>query len=257
MGSGSGGNAAYIGRPSNGKKEGEGILIDAGLSAPQILSRLRSIQVDIREIKGILITHEHQDHTYGADVLALKYQVPVYANEETRRAARNLRKLPVSIQTFETDSPFWVGHFYIHPFPISHDAADPVGYTIQTDWSKVGMVTDLGSRTPSLEALKGCDALILESNHDIEMVQNGPYPPHLKNRVLSDRGHLSNADAMEILRGLLHPGMKHLFLAHLSKKNNLPHLAYQLAEQTLKREGSLSQLHLGWQDFISPVATLS
>ena len=232
-------------------------MIDAGLSAGQILSRLRAIQVDVREIKAVLITHEHQDHIYGADLLALKYNIPIYANEETRRAAKNLRKLPMSIHLFETDSPFWIDSFYIHPFPISHDAADPVGYTLRTDWHKVGMVTDLGCLTPSLDALKGCDLLILESNYDDHLLLNGPYPPHLKKRVSSDRGHLSNEDSSALLRSLLHSKLRTLFLAHLSQKNNLPHLAYQAAEEVLKEAGGEIQLHLGWQDFISPVATLT
>lgn len=257
MGSGSGGNCAYIGHPSNGKRRGEGVLIDAGLPATQILSRLRAIDVDIREIRGILITHEHQDHVYGADLLALAHQVPVYANDETRRAAKNLRKLPVSVQPFETGVPFTAGPFYIHPFPISHDAADPVGFTVQTDLYKVGMVTDLGSLTPSLDQLQRCDLLILESNYDTEMLIHGPYPSHLKNRVLGDRGHLSNSDASVLLKRLLHPKLRTLFLAHLSQKNNLPELAYQTAEETLKKEESAARLCLAWQDFISPVASLS
>jgi phosphoribosyl 1,2-cyclic phosphodiesterase len=232
-------------------------LIDAGLSAMQILSRLRAIHVDVREIKGILVTHEHQDHVAGAELLALKYQVPVYANERTSRAARNLRKLPVSIKAFETNRPFAIGSFYIHPFPISHDAADPVGFSIQTDRHKVGMVTDLGSLTPSLGTLKECDLLILESNYDTEMLIHGPYPDHLKKRVLSDQGHLSNHDSALLLRTLLHPGLRHLFLAHLSQKNNLPELAYQTAQEILKKEETATQLHLAWQNFISPVLTLT
>lgn len=199
-------------------------MIDAGLSSTQILSRLRAIHVDIREVKGILITHEHQDHVSGADVLALTYQVPVYANEQTRRAGGNLRKLPIPIKPFETDLPFTIGPFYIHPFPISHDAADPVGFSIQTEQHKVGIVTDLGSLTPSLDRLKGCDLLILESNYDTEMLVNGPYPDHLKKRVLGDHGHLSNSDSALLLKMLLHPKLKYLFLAHLSQKTTFPTL---------------------------------
>lgn len=257
LGSGSGGNTAYIGHPGNGKKEGEGVLIDAGLPAGQIVSRLRAIQVDIRQIKAVLITHEHHDHLHGAGPLALKYNIPIYANEETRRAAKSLRKLPMSIHLFETGSSFWVGPFQIHPFPISHDASDPVGYTVQTDRHKVGMVTDLGCLTPSLDAMKECDLLILESNYDPHLLLNGPYPLHIKKRVAGDRGHLSNEDSSTLLRSLLHPKLRTLFLAHLSQKNNLPHLAYQAAEAVLKETGDAVQLHLGWQDFISPVATLT
>lgn len=257
LGSGSGGNSAYIGIPAGGGGEGAGLLIDAGLSSTQILSRLRAIQVDIREIKGVLITHEHQDHVAGADVLGLTYGVPIYANEETRRAARALRKLPVPVHAFETDLPFAIGPFYIHPFPISHDAADPVGFTVQTDLHKVGMVTDLGSLTPSLDRLSACDLLILESNYDAEMLANGPYPDHLKKRVSGNHGHLSNSDSALLLRTLLHPKLQYLFLAHLSQKNNLPELAYQTAQEILKKEESAAQLHLSWQNFISPVVTLS
>jgi phosphoribosyl 1,2-cyclic phosphodiesterase len=257
LGSGSGGNSAYIGIPAEGKEEGIGLLIDAGLSSTQILSRLRAIQVDIREIKGILITHEHQDHVAGADVLGLTHQVPIYANEATRRAAKTLRKLPVAVHAFETGLPFKIGPFYVHPFPISHDAADPVGFSIQTDRHKVGMVTDLGSLTPSLDRLSGCDLLILESNYDTEMLANGPYPNHLKKRVSGNQGHLSNSDSALLLRRLLHSKLQHLFLAHLSQKNNLPELACQTAQEILKKEESATQLHLAWQDFLSPVVTLS
>lgn len=232
-------------------------MIDAGLSSTQILSRLRAIQVDFREIKGILITHEHQDHVLGADVLGLTYQIPIYANEGTRRAAKPLRKLPVAVRPFETGLPFTIGPFYIEPFPISHDAADPVGFTIQTDRHKAGMVTDLGSLTPSLDRLSGCDLLILESNYDTEMLANGPYPDHLKKRVSGDHGHLSNSDSALLLRTLLHPKLQYLFLAHLSQKNNLPELACQAAQEILKEEENATQLHLAWQDFISPVVTLS
>lgn len=257
LGSGSGGNAAYIGHPPNGKEPGCGLLIDAGLSASEIVSRLRAIQVEPQEIKAVLITHEHQDHVFGSDVLALRHGMPIYANEATRRAAKPLKKLPLPVHLFETDSPFWVDRFYIHPFPISHDAADPVGYTIQTDWHKVGMVTDLGCLTPSLDALKECDVLILESNHDTDLLLNGPYPEHLKKRVLGDRGHLSNDDAGALLRSLLHPRLRTLYLAHLSQKNNLPHLAYQTAEEILKEADRSVELHLSWQDFLSPVTTLA
>ncbi|MBI3804825.1 MAG: MBL fold metallo-hydrolase [Nitrospirae bacterium] len=232
-------------------------MIDAGLSASEIVSRLRAIQVDPRQIKAVLVTHEHQDHVFGTDVLALRYGIPIYANEATRRAAKPLKKLPVPVHLFETDSPFRVDRFYIHPFPISHDAADPVGYTVQTDWHKVGMVTDLGCLTPSLEALKECDVLILESNHDIDLLLNGPYPEHLKKRVSGNQGHLSNDEAGTLLQSLLHPKLRTLFLAHISQKNNLPHLAYQTAETVLKETDGAVQLHLGWQDFISPVATLT
>lgn len=168
-----------------------------------------------------------------------------------------MRKLPVDIQIFQTGVSFSIGPFNVHPFPISHDAADPVGYTVQTDWSKVGIVTDLGCLTPSLFALKDCDLLILESNYDPGLLEIGPYPPHLKRRVASNHGHLSNPDAMTLLADLLHPKLKYLFLAHLSQKNNLPHLARQLAEETLTRKEAAVHLYLGWQDYISPVISLS
>lgn len=190
-------------------------------------------------------------------MLALTYQVPVYANEGTRRAARNLRKLPVPIHTFETDCPFTIGPFHIYPFPISHDAADPVGFSLRTDRHKVGMVTDLGSLTPSLDSLKECDLLILESNYDTEMLTHGPYPDHLKKRVSGSRGHLSNSDSALLLRTLIHPKLQFVFLAHLSQKNNLPELARQMAQDILKKEETATQLYLAWQNFISPVVTLS
>lgn len=118
------------------------------------------------------------------------------------------------------------------------------------------MVTDLGCLTPSLDALKGSDVLILESNYDAEMLENGPYPSHLKKRVSGRQGHLSNDDSGHLLKELLHPRLQHLVLAHLSQKNNLPQLAYQMAQNILKKEETTTRLHLAWQDFISPVVTL-
>lgn len=250
LGSGSGGNCTFIG------DERSGVLIDAGLSAQETDYRLRQIGVDPRILRGVLITHEHRDHVFGANSVAGDLKVPIYANEKTARAARGLSRIS-DLRPFQTGRPFDLDGYWVQPIPLSHDAADPVAFSLEKEGQKIGCVTDLGTPTePLIDALLGCQILILEFNHDPQMLQNGPYPAHLKQRVSSAHGHLSNGEATDLLRAVAHSGLRHLFLAHMSQVNNLPELARLAAEEALHECEAQPVVHLSWQDFASSVATL-
>lgn len=250
LGSGSGGNCTFIG------DERSGLLIDAGLSAQETDHRLRQVGVDPGTLRGVLITHEHRDHVFGAESLAADLNLPIYANEKTTRAARGLSRVS-GLHPFQTGRPFEVDGFRVQPIPLSHDAADPVAFCVEREGEKIGCLTDLGTPTdPLVDALLGCQILILEFNHDGQMLRNGPYPAHLKQRVASAHGHLSNQEAMGLLRAVAHPGLRHLFLAHISQVNNLPDLALLAAQEALHDCDAEPVVHLTWQDFPSSVATI-
>ncbi|HET6371442.1 MAG TPA: MBL fold metallo-hydrolase [Nitrospiria bacterium] len=253
LGSGSGGNCTYIG------DEQSGLLIDAGLSAQETVYRLRQTGVDPRSLRGILITHEHRDHVYGVESVALHLGLTVYVNEKTRKSGRGFSRI-TSIQEFETGLPFEIEDYLIHPIPLSHDAADPVAFAVEIDGLKMACVTDLGTANETLvRGLLGCHLLILEFNHDPRLLQNGPYPIRLKERVSGIHGHLSNQEAGQLLKAVLHPNLRHLFLAHISQTNNLPHLALLAAEESLRlgsENGAEPAIHLTWQNFTSAVANL-
>ncbi len=240
LGSGSSGNCAFVGC------NGRALLIDAGLPAEKILSRLKATAIDPSSIEGILLTHEHGDHAGGAAALSNLLSIPIFANCATSRAAR----IEARVRDFQTGTSFSLAGFSIFPFPIPHDAADPVGFTLSTERHKIGLVTDLGSAPVSIvEALAGSEALILEFNHDLEMLKRGPYPASLKSRLLGPFGHLSNDDSAELLSRVLHPRMSHLFLAHLSRVNNHPDLALFAAEKIGRRAGLEPAIHVCRQDF--------
>ncbi len=193
---------------------------------------LHDIELDLQELSGIFITHEHSDHIQGLAMILKKYDIPVYATEGTIRAIRRMEKyqdyaadrfIPV-----KADEKVIVGDITVNPMTISHDAADPVGYRIQYGGRKVSICTDLGCYTEYTKAcLKDSDVLLLEANHDVNMLQVGPYPYALKQRILSDRGHLSNAASGLLLDSVLNQHMKAIFLGHLSQENNYPELAFE------------------------------
>ena len=221
--SGSSGNSIYI---SCG---GVSLLVDVGMSAARIEGQLREIGVDIRDIDAILVTHEHVDHVRGLGVLCRKYGLPVYANEGTwdgillRESGIPLR----CVRTFYTGEDFYIGRINVHPFPIPHDAKEPVGYAFECRGLRCAVATDLGHLSETwLGAISGCQALVLEANHDVEMVGRGPYPAHLKRRILGQKGHLNNEDCAKALVRLVKEGTQAVFLSHLSQDNNLPELAY-------------------------------
>lgn len=221
--SGSSGNSVYI---SCG---GVRLLVDAGVSAARVEGGLREIGVDIRDIDAILVTHEHVDHVRGLGVLCRKHGLPVYANEGTWNGIlqKEAGIPPRCMRTFYTGEDFYIGGVDVHPFSIPHDALEPVGFALSCQGLRCGVATDIGHiAQPWMEAVSGCQALVLEANHDVEMVQRGPYPMRLKRRILSRNGHLNNEDCARALLELAQRGTQAVFLAHLSADNNLPELAY-------------------------------
>jgi len=228
LGSGSRGNATYLASGSTS------ILIDAGMSGIELQKRLAAIGVELSAIDAILVTHEHNDHIQSVGVLSRRVKIPVYANTATFTAAsRTVNKL-YSYKEFETGSPFHCRNLEIHPFSISHDTEDPVGFRISDGDFSFGYCTDTGKVSRlMLHRLASCQALVLESNHDVEMLQNGTYPPYLKQRIRSSQGHLDNAEAATFLQDLTHEKLEHVVLAHLSEENNHPEIAFQAAVKAL------------------------
>ena len=255
LGSGSKGNSTYI---ESGETR---ILIDCGFSGVETQRRLESIGVDIATLSSILVTHEHGDHVRGVAILSRKYKLPVFANEATIKAAgKDLTNLD-AFNEFETGTSFVFQNLKIHPFRISHDAVDPVGYVVEDGSFKVGYCTDTGVATKLMQhRLAGCNSLVLESNHDPVLLKKGPYPQALQQRVRSKSGHLANAEAADFLIGLLHERLEHVVLAHLSETNNDPDIAYNTVTKILEENGNghgaTSQISLSWQDRAGEVICL-
>ncbi|NBJ91601.1 MBL fold metallo-hydrolase [Parablautia muri] len=224
--SGSSGNCIYVG------SDATHLLVDVGISGKRTEAGLRELGLTMRDIDGILITHEHADHIAGLGVLGRKYEVPVYATKGTIEAIKkctSVGKIPEELFCpIKADEKIIIKDLSCNPMRISHDAAEPVAYRISHGRKRVGIVTDLGNYNDyTVESLKGMDALLLEANHDVNMLQVGPYPYYLKQRILGDRGHLSNERAGQLLCDLLHEKLQAVVLGHLSKENNLPELAYE------------------------------
>ena len=222
LGSGSRGNCTYV------EAGGAGILIDAGFSGKEIARRLAAIDRSPARLQAILVTHEHNDHIAGVGVLSRRYQLPVYANPATFAAAEKKLGKVFEFREFATGVGFRLADFAIHPFAVSHDTADPVGFVIQSGGRSLGYCTDTGRITKLMEHLLGrCHGLVLEANHDPKMLQDGPYPLPLKQRVRSNMGHLANGDAASLVRCLGDGPLQSLVLAHLSETNNHPDLVVQ------------------------------
>lgn len=249
LGGGSKGNATYV---EHGETR---VLIDAGFSGREIENRLDALGVDPAALSAILLSHEHSDHIRGAGVLSRRYRVPLLANTATLKAAAGLGE-PAAVTPFRTGSPFLCGAIQIHPFVVSHDAAEPVGFLLQAGGVRLGHCTDLGmvSRL-AFQRLCGCHALILECNHDSEMLMSGPYPPALKQRVRSRHGHLSNHEAARLIGELLHPQLSHLVLSHLSETNNTPALAEEAVRAVLDPSQSRPILAIACQERGCPIFT--
>ena len=234
LASGSKGNSLFV------DMDGTRILVDVGLSAPEIVRRLASIGVDVADLHGLFITHEHVDHVRGVSVLARKYRLPIHVSYPTHREVCEAIR-DAAVVEFESGYSFSFRDLLIDPFPITHDACDPVGFTVESREGKVGVATDLGMATRLVaDKLKGCRALVLESNHDEDMLMGGPYPWYLKQRIKSRHGHLSNSDSAALLAEVLHPGLEGLFLAHLSEVNNDPAVAKDVTENLLAAQTSCS-----------------
>ena len=228
LGSGSRGNSTYL------ESGGTSILIDAGMSGKELQKRLSSIGVDLSSIDAILVTHEHNDHIQGVGILSRRAGIPVYANCATFSAAAKIVNKLFSYNEFETGGTFYFRNLAIHPFSISHDTEDPVGFRISDGDVSFGYCTDTGKVSRlMMHRLASCQALVLESNHDIDMLQNGTYPPYLKQRIRSGHGHLDNTQAAVFLKELAHEKLQHVVLAHLSEENNRPEIALQAAAEAL------------------------
>jgi len=250
--SGSSGNCIYTGSDTTH------ILIDTGISGKRTEEGLKKLDLSMKEIDAVFITHEHADHIQGLGVLTRKYHVPVYCTSGTKRAIledTSIGKVDPSLFTeIEADEVYRLKDLDITPFHISHDAAEPVAYRICHDGKKCAICTDLGVYNDYIvENLKGMDVLLLEANHDVRMLQVGPYPYYLKNRILGERGHLSNETSGQLLCRILHDQLQAIVLGHLSQQNNLPELAYE----TVRMEIAMSDVPYTGSDFPLMVAKRS
>ena len=241
LASGSRGNCAVV--ASSQTK----IMVDAGISCRETFKRLKFLGEDPHSLSAILITHEHSDHISGLATLAKKLRIPVFMTGATHQAwARALRNEKGErpqlgkFEPFESGYGFQVGDIAVRPFTIPHDAADPVGFTFRAEGIKVGIATDLGYVPPSVrDHLRGCDVLVMESNHDLEMLRVGPYPWSVKQRVMSRVGHLSNLALADFFTSDYDNSATFVVLAHLSEQNNHPEIARREAERALATRGGL------------------
>lgn len=253
--SGSSGNCIYVGTDATH------LLVDVGISGKRTEAGLKELGISMKEIDGILVTHEHTDHIAGLGVLARKYGTPIYATLGTIRAIRQTSTVGVIpeelFRPVYADRKLVIKDMICNPMRISHDAAEPVAYRLQHGRKRIGIVTDLGTYNDyTIESLQGMDALLLEANHDIHMLQVGPYPYPLKQRILGDRGHLSNERAGQLLSSLLHDKLQAVVLGHLSKENNIPELAYEAVrvEVTMERGKNLDfPMYVAARSEVSPV----
>jgi len=227
LASGSKGNSIYI------ESEKTRILIDAGLSALQLSKRLADISVDIADLDAVFITHEHSDHCRGIGPLSRRYGVPIYIHRETYAMLPKVGEINHCF--FDVGQSITCRDIEVNSFAITHDAVAPVGFTVDTIAGKIGVATDLGIATRLVQQrLRQCRALIIETNHDEDMLRDGPYPWDVKQRIKSKHGHLSNTDGAELIQRLLWDGLEAVFLAHLSETNNTPSLAQQCVLSVLQ-----------------------
>ena len=241
LASGSRGNCALVASSTTR------ILVDAGISGRETFRRMKSLGDDPHSLSAILITHEHSDHIYGLATLAKKLRIPIFMTGATHqawsRAVRDQngeRPRLEKLERFEAGRTFQVGDIAVRPFTIPHDAADPVGFTFRAEGIKVGIATDLGYLPASVkDHLRGCDVLVMESNHDVEMLRVGPYPWSVKQRVMSRVGHLSNLALADFFTSDYDNSATFVVLAHLSEQNNHPEIARREAEKALATRGGL------------------
>jgi phosphoribosyl 1,2-cyclic phosphodiesterase len=243
LASGSRGNCAVL---SSSKGS---VLVDAGLSCRETLRRMKDVGEEPRRLQGIVISHEHADHVVGIQILAKKLKIPVYMTAATyeswSRSTRDDEGKPARLERcehFQAGQGFSIGDIDINPFTIPHDAADPCGFTFSTEGIKIGMVTDLGYLPNNVKHhLRGSNGLLIESNHDLEMLRNGPYPWMVKQRVMSRVGHLSNSALAEFLSTDYDGAAAFVVLLHLSEQNNNRALAHDMARKGLNNRCNLFQ----------------
>lgn len=234
LGSGSAGNCSYL------ETAETRILVDAGFSPRQIRSRLATIGRAPESLTGILITHEHSDHIAGLIGIAHKLHIPIYCNRDTKDAFEQIHQTRFDCHLFRTGDSFDLGDLQIETFSIPHDAIDPVGYLIRTPRGNVGFLTDLGHTTKLVfERVRTANVLVLESNHDVKMLQDCPRRPwSLKQRILGRHGHLSNDAAADAAAEIMSAGLAHVYLAHLSRECNKPDLAHRVMTERLQKIGA-------------------
>ncbi|MCR3920974.1 MAG: MBL fold metallo-hydrolase [Firmicutes bacterium] len=238
LASGSSGNAIYV------ATQHVKILVDAGLSGKRIASALTAIGTEASALDALLLSHDHNDHTCGAGIMSRRYGLPVYATAPTWQVAgKKMGPIPADrCHRLPSCGTITFGDLTVETIPIPHDAADPVGFIFRCEERAIALVTDLGHVTPYIqERLQAMDCLVMEANHDEEMLINGTYPWPLKNRILGKNGHLSNATVAECLCKLISPQTQHVVLAHISEHNNLPQLAFDTVCLRLKEAGHLKQ----------------
>lgn len=243
LGSGSKGNCTYV------RDSSPALLIDQGFSLKNLLVRMEQAELDPQQVAAILLTHEHSDHLAGVGIFARRFHVPVYITTKT------LKKIPfkiiknVKVVEFTSGDELAIAGMKIKTFHIPHDAADPIGIVISGRQHRVGIITDIGNEVKYLrEYLNNLDLLFLESNHDVVMLDNGPYPLWLVKRIKSRVGHLSNEQAASLFRQLALDGrLKHLILAHLSEQNNTPELVLEQFMPLIDKSEIMPQLHVATQ----------
>ncbi|HPR17807.1 MAG TPA: MBL fold metallo-hydrolase [Candidatus Cloacimonadota bacterium] len=232
LASGSKGNSILV------RTENTAILLDAGLSGNKLFTLLESISVKPTDLKALVISHEHSDHISGAGVMCRKLHIPLYISALTYSSCcHRLGKLPNGTQYFRVGKEFAIDDIIVRSFPSSHDVIDGSNFVFMKageEERKLAVATDVGySSRLMVHNMQESSSVILESNHDIPMLLNGPYPPLLKQRIKSNQGHLSNEQAVGVITQILHPGLKNLILAHLSEQNNLPELAFDVMNKYL------------------------
>jgi phosphoribosyl 1,2-cyclic phosphodiesterase len=234
LGSGSAGNCAYL------ETDQARILIDAGFSGRQIRERLAKIGRDPQSLQAILITHEHTDHIQGLATLSAKLQVPVYCNRPTQEAIQRHLEAPFPSRIFSTGASFEIGDLVVETFSIPHDAQDPVGFLIRTADANLAFLTDLGHATKLvIERVRCANVLVLETNHDLKLLQDDPHRPwSVKQRILSRHGHLSNEAAADVAQEIASSALRRLYLGHLSRECNRPELALRAVRGRLEKIGA-------------------
>lgn len=233
--SSSSGNCIYVGDDTTG------VLIDAGISKKKIIDGLNLRNIDVNTIKAILVTHEHSDHIQGLGVMARGYSIPIYSTVETINAilkTKNIGKIPDELfHCIAPNEDFMIDDLLVHAFSMSHDAANPVCYTVSHNDAKVSVATDIGIYNDYIvNNLKDSSMILIEANHDVNMLEVGPYSYYLKQRILGDHGHLSNENCGRLLCDVMSDKLKHVLLGHLSKENNYPELAYETVKCKITEE---------------------
>ena len=257
--SGSSGNSIYFG------SDNTHILIDTGISNKRIEEGLKNLGLKVSDLSGVLITHEHSDHIQGLRTLTKKYQIHIYATKGTLdyiKAKKIIEGNEDLCNVISADTKITIDDIDASVFKISHDASEPVGFRLSTAGKSVAVATDMGVYDEYIvDKLQDLDAILLEANHDIRMLEAGPYPYHLKRRILGSKGHLCNEIAGKLLARILNDNIKHVLLGHLSKENNYPSLAYEtvkveIDEADVEYRGSDFKIEVAKRDAMSEVVLL-